>query len=151
MTVNGKTSTLGIWEHDADYSAFLTYGAKKYAYRYANSEVNKSKKRNKLEVTVAGLSKKLGSAYLEKCGGLAAFKAGTYDESGDYLHGVVFDELNSGRLKAIYNDTVQHKIIYVDGHRCELTSNVALLPTTYELGITREYADILEMRDLIFN
>ena len=55
------------------------------------------------------------------------------------------------RLKAIYNDTVQHKIINVDGHRCELTSNVALLPTTYELGITREYADILEMRDLIFN
>ena len=151
VTVNGKTSTLGIWEHDADYSAFLTYGAKKYAYRYANSEVNKPKKRNKLEVTVAGLSKKLGSAYLEKCGGLAAFKAGTYDESGDYLHGVVFDELNSGRLKAIYNDTVQHKIINVDGHRCELTSNVALLPTTYELGITREYADILEMRDLIFN
>lgn len=150
VTVNGKTSTLGVWELDAEYSAFLTYGAKKYAYRYANTEANKAKKRNKLEVTVAGLSKKLGSAYLEKCGGLAAFKAGTYDESGDYLHGIVFDELNSGRLKAIYNDTVQHKIIDYNGHRVELTSNVALLPTTYELGITSEYADILEMRDLIF-
>lgn len=150
VTVNGKTSTLGIWELDAEYSAFITYGAKKYAYRYANSPANKAKKRNKLEVTVAGLSKKLGSRYLEKCGGLAAFKAGTYDESGDYLKGVVFDELNSGRLKAVYNDTKQHKIINIDGHRCELTSNVALLPTTYELGITSEYAEILEMRDTIF-
>ena len=150
VTVNGKTSTLGIWEVDAEYSAFVTYGAKKYAYRYSNTEANKKSKRNKLGVTVAGLSKKLGSAYLEKCGGLANFKAGTYNDAGDYTHGIVFDEFNSGRLKAVYNDTVQHKIINYEGHRVELTSNVALLPTTYELGLTSEYCEILEMRETLF-
>lgn len=150
VTVNGKTSTLGIWEVDAEYSAFITYGAKKYAYRYANTEANKASKRNKLGLTVAGLSKKLGAEYLEKNGGLAAFKAGEYNENGDFIHGVVFDEFNSGRLKAVYNDTVQHKNIKYKGHDCELTSNVALLPTTYELGITAEYSEILEMRDTIF-
>jgi hypothetical protein len=150
IEVNGKTYTLGVWEKDATYSAFIAHGAKKYAYRYADDEANKPKNRGQIGVTVAGLSKTLGAKYLNEHGGLKAFTVGSWDDDGDYIHGALFDETNSGRLTAKYDDEIRHEYRTYKGHNIELTSNVALVPTTYELGLSPEYAAIVEMRD-VFN
>ena len=149
VTVNGKTSILGIWEEDAAYSAFITHGAKKYAYRYSYDEANKPKKRGHLGVTVAGLNKTKAVDYLERSGGLAAFDAGKYSTDG-YTRGLEFGDYDSGRLEAKYDDVVRYERTTYKGHPIEITSNVALVPTTYTLGITKEYSDLIEMKDLVF-
>lgn len=151
VTVNGKTSILGIWETDAAYSAFITHGAKKYAYRYSYDDCNKPKKRGHIGVTVAGLNKNKAAEYLNAHGGLVAFDTGNVDKTRQAM----FDEDNSGRLEAKYDDAVRYEVTtYTDAdgvtHPVELTSNVALVPTTYTLGITEEYSRLIEMRDTVF-
>jgi len=135
ITVGGEVYELGIWEYDASYSAFIAQGAKKYAYLYSMDPVN-GKHAGELGVTVAGLSKKLGAKYLVEHGGLEAFKVGAF-----------WDQTRSGRLTAHYNDTVQLIETEHNGHPIELTSNVALLPTTYKLGYSDDYAELLDKRD----
>lgn len=149
VTVNGKTSILGIWEEDAAYSAFITHGAKKYAYRYSYDPCNKPKKRGHLGVTVAGLNKSKAVEYLERKGGLIAFDAGKYSANG-YTKGLEFGVYDSGRLEAKYDDGVRYQRTTYKGHAIEITSNVALVPTTYTLGVTKEYADLIEMKTTVF-
>lgn len=149
VTVRGKTSTLGVWEHDAAYSAFITYGAKKYAYRYSMDSVNKPKKRGEIGVTVAGLNKNSAARYLREHGGLAAFDAGKYTLDS-YKTGLEFGVYDSGRTTSKYNDDIMLKEMNVNGHDIELTSNIAILPTTYTLGITKEYSDLMEMKSEVF-
>lgn len=149
VTVQGKTSILGIWEEDAAYSGFITHGAKKYAYRYSYDDCNKPNKRGHLGVTVAGLNKSKAVKYLEEKGGLKAFDAGKYSADG-YTHGLEFGEFDSGRLEAKYDDLVRYERTTYKGHKIEVTSNVALLPTTYTLGITKEYSDLIEMKESVF-
>lgn len=126
-TLNGKQYKLGQWETDGHYSTFITLGAKKYAYRYAESPYNKPAKRNKIEVTVAGLSKSKGSAYL-KAHGFESFAIGT-----------VFPPEYSGRTVAHFNDTNTASRITINGHTFLSGSNIAIVPTTYELGVTADY------------
>ena len=120
VRVNGKTYNMGIWEHDAHYEKFKTLGAKKYAYV----------EDGKIGVTVAGLSKKLGKAALEKKGGIDAFKIGSKFEP-------------SGNMTAFYNFSQPYEL-EVGNCKFLTASNVALIPTSYILGITGEYEEIIE-------
>ena len=122
----GKVHYLGVAEYEGEYEEFRTMGAKKYVGR-----VN-----GKLEITIAGVSKKLGGEELEKAGGIEMFDEGfTFKEAGG--------------LEAIYND--QPKEPYYkrkDGVLVPITSNVYLQPSTYTLGLTAEYRRLLEIRFL---
>ena len=120
VKVNGKNYYMGIWEHDAHYKTFKTMGAKKYAY-----ETEKG-----IGVTVAGLSKKIGKETLEKLGGIDAFQLGLKFEP-------------SGNMTAFYNFCEPHEID-VDNCRFLTASNLALIPTSYILGITGEYEEIIK-------
>lgn len=122
-TVNGVKYELGLFEVDAQYDEFITMGAKKYAYKIGD----------KYGVTVSGLNKTKGAKYLEKHGGLKAFRPDT-----------IFDESTAGRLTAHYNDEIMYKIVDINGHKQEITSNVALVETTYTLGLTNEYKYFLQ-------
>lgn len=53
-TIEGKTKLIGVWDFEGKYSRFKTLGAKRYLVE----------QNNKLELTVAGLSKKNGINYL---------------------------------------------------------------------------------------
>ena len=44
----------------------------------------------------------------------------------------------------MYNDDPQISAIEIDGHILEITSNVAILPSEYTLGITGEYERIIK-------
>lgn len=118
----GHEHYLGVYENEGTYKRFVTMGAKKYAYEDAAGD---------LHITVAGVSKKKGAAELAQRGGLDAFKEG-------------FIWYDAGGLESIYNDDPDIKEVDIDGHKLRISSNVFLRPSTYTLGITGEYARILE-------
>lgn len=118
--VNGKRFYMGIFDKEKGYDEFITLGAKKYAFL----------QNGKLGITVSGLSKKKGAEELEKKGGLKRFQRNE-----------VF--YNSGRTIAQYNSEKIHDIT-VDGCTFSTASNLAIVDTTYTLGITDTMLDIIE-------
>ena len=118
--VNGKRFYMGIFDKEKGYDEFITLGAKKYAFL----------QNGKLGITVSGLSKKKGAEELEKKGGLRRFQRNE-----------VF--YNSGRTIAQYNSADVHDIT-VDGCTFSTASNLAIVDTTYTLGITDTMLDIIE-------
>lgn len=116
---NGKEVALGVFMDDGDYKYFKTLGAKKYAYDDGKH----------IGITVAGLSKKKGAAELEKGDGL-----------DDFVIGKVFND--SGRTVAYFNNDPIHTI-KVNGDVIETASNIAIVETTYTLGITDTMLDII--------
>lgn len=118
----GHDHYLGVYENEGTYNRFVTMGAKKYAYEDAAGE---------LHITVAGVSKYKGAAELARRGGLEAFKEG-------------FIWYDAGGLESVYNDDPEVKEVTIDDHKLQIISNVLLRPSTYTLGITGEYARILE-------
>ena len=118
----GHKHYLGVYENEGTYKRFITMGAKKYAYEDAAGE---------LHITVAGVSKYKGATELARRGGLEAFKEG-------------FVWYDAGGLESVYNDDPDIKEVNIDGHKLQIISNVLLKPSTYTLGITGEYARILE-------
>lgn len=123
-----QTAYLGLWECDAVYDQFKTIGAKKYCYV----------KDDKLHITVSGLHKELGAAYLTEHGGIDAFDIG-----------MVIPEGHSGRTVAKYNDCKVHTI-NVNGEDILTASNIGIDDTSYTLGITLEYKSLLDTIDNFF-
>lgn len=126
-TRNGVDYPMGVWDSENqkgkyyEYNQFKTLGAKKYAFT----------KQGKLGITVAGLAKKEGAKELAKKGGIKKFE-----------NGAVF--VNSGRSSVYFNNDEIHTII-VEGVEIETASNIAIVDTTYTLGITDTMLDIIEL------
>ena len=118
----GVEHYLGVMEHDADYTEFATMGAKKYAYRYPDG---------KLGITIAGVNKRKGAEELEAAGGLEAFK-----------EGFVFRK--AGGTESIYNDEPETDKLIREGKEISITSNLYIKDSEYTLGVTGEYARILQ-------
>jgi len=126
----GKTHYMGVFESEGKYKTFLTWGAKKYAYTYEGEG-------GKCHVTIAGVNKKKGAEELQRAGGLKALK-----------DGFVFRD--AGGTESRYNDTVppEYQDLVIDGHKLHITKNIALSPSTYKLGYTADYMEILDDADL---
>lgn len=120
----GHRHYMGVFEYEGCTDRFVTLGAKKYA----------SETEGKIKLTVAGVSKKAGATELARAGGLEAFAPG-------------FTFVEAGGVEAVYNDETRETIT-IDGHPWELTPNVYLRPSTYTLGITAEYEELLNDPDL---
>lgn len=110
---SGKVHHMGIYEYDGSYKKFKTLGAKKYVYEDDTG----------VHITIAGVNKKAGAAEL---GTIENFKTG-------------FKFRTSAGLQAVYNDIPPVRSVTIQGHKLDITSNVALIPTTYTVGITAEY------------
>lgn len=119
---DGKKEYLGVWDDDVKggyYARFRTWGAKKYAYDLLDGTFH---------TTVAGMSKKLGAKAI---GCIENFKI---DKERAYE--------NVGRTVAYYNDSKPHEIT-VDGCTFTTASNIAIVDTTYTLGVSTTYAELL--------
>lgn len=125
----GVTHYMGVFETEDNpetgyaYRYFKTLGAKKYAYI--------EKEGGGVHCTIAGVNKAKGGAELDKHGGLSAFEE-------DF----VFHE--AGGTQAVYNDQPEISEVVIDGKILKITSNVAILPSEYTLGITGEYERIIK-------
>lgn len=118
--VGGKRYYLGIfeWETKEPYKSFITLGAKKYAYVDDKG----------FHITIAGVNKKIGALEME--------------DINKFRPGFIFRD--AGGKTLYYNDTKKHKIT-VDGCEMLTASNVGMVDSTYELGITDEYAELLKL------
>lgn len=125
-TRDGEEQIMGLWDNETKkyeggvYKKFRTYGAKKYAVEYIKNN------KEHFEITVAGLNKKKGA---EEFGSIDNFMAGV-------------TVLNSGRTRAIYDDNIYPHYVNVNGKDYKIYSNIAILDTTYKLGVTKEYLDV---------
>ena len=118
--LKGHTHYMGVFE-DEGYSLpnrFCTMGAKKYVLE--DSDKN-------LHITIAGVNKHKGGKELGK---LENFK-----------EGFIFSE--AGGTESVFNDNVD-EVIIKDGHKVHITDNVCIKNSTYTLGLTAEYRQILE-------
>ena len=117
---NGTRYYMGVYEHEnkIPIAKFKTLGAKKYVYEDEKG----------LHVTISGVNKKLGAKEL-----------GSID---NFVPGFIFKD--AGGLTLYYNDAEQgiHQIT-VDGCTMTTASNIGMIDSTYEIGITREYAELI--------
>lgn len=116
---NGEVHYMGVYE-DEGYklpNRFATMGAKKYVLEDETG---------KLHITIAGVNKRKGG---EELGKLENFK-----------EGFIFEK--AGGTESIFNDGIYQKI-NIEGHDLIITDNVVIKDSTYTLGITQEYRDIL--------
>lgn len=114
----GKRHYIGIYEHDDEYKAFKTMGAKKYAYIDMNDQ---------LHITISGVNKKLGA---DELGSIENFREG-------------FIFRKAGGTESIYNDVPEPAEIMIQGHKLKITSNIAIMDSTYTLSLTEEYRRLL--------
>ena len=117
---NGTRYYMGVYEHEnkIPIAKFKTLGAKKYVYEDEKG----------LHVTISGVNKKLGAKEL-----------GSID---NFVPGFIFKD--AGGLTLYYNDAEQgiHQIT-VDGCTMTTASNIGMIDSTYEIGITSEYAELI--------
>ena len=125
----GKRHFMGVaeCEHD-DITAFITWGAKKYAF---------IDRENKLHITISGVSKKYSVREVED-----EFDENIYPSKLNVMQeGFTFYKAGGNEL--VYNDNhIEH--LFIDGHDLYIPSNVVILPSTYKLHINEDYADIIE-------
>lgn len=121
----GVKHTIGLFEKDGETaSEFRTMGAKKYCYRDSKG----------LHLTVSGVRKSA----------VEAFK----DDINNFKYGFTFDYESANKLTHFY--VKNHKAIsYIDkdGHRYRSSGRLCgtvLQPTTYTLGNTLEYEQVIE-------
>lgn len=112
---------LGTWDNDGEYLRFKTLGSKKYCFEKLDK-----KSKIKFEITVSGMSKKKGAKAVKNI--------------ENFIIGKKFHDV--GRSTSWYNDEEQH-YIEVNGDRFLTASNIGILESTYELGVTNEYWDII--------
>lgn len=121
----GVVHYMGVMEQENDMQQFSTLGAKKYVYTDNAGQIH---------CTIAGVAKKAGAQQLEAAGGIKAFKTG-FLFTGE-----------AGGLEAVYNDTPEIKSVKAEGHTLPITANVCLRPSTYRLGVSQDYENLLRNR-----
>lgn len=120
VDVEGERYYIGTYEHETKkpYKNFKTLGAKKYAYTDDKG----------FHITISGVEKKTGA---REMGNIKNFKPG-------------FIFRKAGGKTLYYNDSEKHYIT-VDGVTMLTASNIGMVESTYELGITGEYAELLAL------
>lgn len=119
----GIKHILGVFEHDASYDKFITQGAKKYAYI--------DSKDKEIHITVSGVPKK-GAKALKKL--------------EDFKDNFVFKYEDTGKNLLIYNDEMDSfELEDYQGNKelIDAKYGCSLVPTTYELGKSEEYAYLI--------
>ena len=124
--IKGKKHTLGLLEFEGEYEEFKTLGAKKYVYR-ENGE---------LHMTLSGVRKSAVSLL--------------NNDINNFRNGFEFD-YSINKLNMVYRDgkNKQEPFSFIDKNGQEyycddIEFSVIAQPTTYTLGITKEYEQLLE-------
>lgn len=116
----GKAHYIGVYENEGYTlpNRFCTLGAKKYVLEDSNK---------KLHITIAGVNKKKGAIELGKI--------------ENFKEGFIFKD--AGGTESIFNDDLD-MTIEREGQQLRIRDNVVIRDSTYTLGLTAEYLDILK-------
>lgn len=137
-TIEGKEKPIGIWDYEGHYVRFKTLGAKRYLWL---------DDRKRMQMTVAGLSKKIALKYLQFV---------------DKRKGTVFDKFNAdlyipkgfaGKMLHTYIDEPIRGVVEdYQGNISEFEelSSIYMEDADYSLSIGAQYANyLLEIRELM--
>lgn len=130
-TIEGIEKPIGVWDYEGHYKTFKTLGAKRYIWMKDNGE---------MQMTVAGLNKKIGLKYLQfgETSGKSVFEkfnANMYvpeNWTGKNIHAYI-DYPTSGYVTDYLGNTMKYDEL----------SSIHMEPTDYTLSIGAEYADYL--------
>lgn len=132
-TIKGVEKMIGVWDFEGIYTHFKTLGAKRYLVR--------SKKDEKLHLTVAGLSKQNGVEYMLRiCNNdyekvFANFNDDLYipeNETGKHTHTYI-DSTITSMIRDYQNNVVEVTAL----------SGVHLSPCEFTLSISQQYSKFL--------
>lgn len=136
-TITGVEKPIGVWDYEGHYIKFKTLGAKRYLWLDSN---------NRMQMTVAGLSKKIGLKYLQFI---------------DNRKQSVFDLFNmdmyipkgwTGKMLHTYIDTPTSLVLTdYQGHvtECSELSSLYMEEAEYTLSVGAQFARyILGIREL---
>lgn len=123
---DGVTHYMGEFEADGEYDRFSTIGAKKYIY-----EDNAG-----IHITIAGVNKKIGALELVKVANKRNIDPFQLFNNQD----IVFKE--AGGTMSTYNFH-KPKVININGNDIVVTSNIYISESTYSLGITDDYKQLI--------
>lgn len=129
LNIKGVSKPLGVWDWETEgnpYIRFKTLGAKRYIYEQSDG----------LHITIAGVSKKMGSEYL----------SGQKDPFKAFEDGMTIDTDHSGKLTHTYLDYEQEGDL--KDYRGQIMqyhelSSVHLERSSYEMSIAAEFRAFL--------
>lgn len=124
---DGNKHYLGVFEYEGLYKEAKFLGAKRYAYENYDGTFG---------ITISGVNKTMGGKELKAMGGLKAFE-----------DGVVFTK--SGGTEVVYNDNTDFTM-EIEGRKIRVTDNACIKDSTYTLGMTGEYLQIINHPDMWF-
>ena len=126
----GKRYYLGIFDSEPDALAFKTFGAKKYMYAYKHGdEVD-------FKITISGVPKAAGKACIKE-----AIKKGRLKSFLDVKKGFIFHGI---KTTSCYNELDCLQCYEVEGKKVYYSSNIAMYPNSYTLGLTYDFELLLE-------
>ena len=116
----GVIHYIGVYENEGYTlpNRFRTLGAKKYVLEDSQG---------RLHITIAGVNKKQGAVELGKI--------------ENFKEGFIFKD--AGGTESIFNDNIDLTVTR-EGHDLTIRDNVVIRDSTYTLGLTAEYLDILK-------
>ena len=123
---------LGVFDDDGHYLEFKTLGAKKYAYKSLDKNKDTGELEEKIHITVSGVPKS-GAKALN--GDLNNFKDNLVFKYEDTGKNILF--YTEGQKPIILTD------IYGKEYRVYDKSGCCIVPNTYTLGTSEEYATLL--------
>ena len=130
-TKTGKVKTMGVWDFEGTYSLFKTLGAKRYMYQLGD----------KIQITVAGLSKQNGLQYmLEQCGNDPIKTFEMFDSS------LYVPADRTGKMTHTYIDEqLQFQIVDYLGEKADINtaSSIHLENCDFTLSISEQYKKFL--------
>lgn len=122
----GKRHFIGIWERERTYSEFVTQGAKRYAYQYADGEIH---------CTVSGVPKNNAIALKD----LKDFKDGFV-----FPRDLKKDGVEISKKLVQYVDNSDWSPV-LDGITIDNKNSIVMRPTTYEMGLLGDYKKLIDL------
>lgn len=139
-----KNIHCGIWDFDGFYEEFRTEGAKKYAY-IVKIPIEKARKKDNYNIlrTKKGVAWCLGITV----SGVPKRGSKALNNLKDFTDNLVFPYKYTNKNILIYNDE-QEPFLITDYQKNKYMSydkyGSCLLPTTYELAKSEEYASLVK-------
>lgn len=122
----GKRHFIGIWERERTYTNFVTQGAKRYAYKYADG---------KIHCTVSGVPKNNAIALKD----LKDFKDGFV-----FPRDLKKDGVEISKKLVQYVDNSDWCPV-IDGITIDNKNSIVMRPTTYEMGLLEDYKKLIDL------
>lgn len=122
----GNRHFIGIWEQEKTYESFVTQGAKRYAYQYADKVIH---------CTVSGVPKNNASALKD----LKDFKDGFI-----FPRDLKKDGVEISKKLVQYVDNSEWCPV-IDGVTIDNKNSIVMRPTTYEMGLLEDYKKLIDL------